>query len=103
MTSVTKLRRRFASYGLPEQIVTDNATTFTSEEFQTFVKQNGILHATSAPGHPATNGLAERYVQTFKTGMKKLDNTTVNIDDRLSLFLLQYRNDTKLYNRTVSS
>lgn len=91
VTSVTKLRRLFASYGLPEQIVTDNATTFTSEEFQTFVKQNGILHTTSAPGHPATNGLAERYVQTFKTGMKKLDNTTVNIDDRLSLFLLQYR------------
>ena len=36
--TVTKLRRLFASYGLPEQIVTDNATTFTSEEFQTFVK-----------------------------------------------------------------
>uniref|UniRef100_A0A665US80 Integrase catalytic domain-containing protein n=1 Tax=Echeneis naucrates TaxID=173247 RepID=A0A665US80_ECHNA len=89
--TVTRLRRLFASYGLPEQIVTDNATTFTSDEFQTFVKQNGILHTTSAPGHPATNGLAERYVQTFKTGMKKLANTTMNIDDRLSLFLLQYR------------
>ena len=56
-----------------------------------FIKQNGILHTTSAPGHPATNGLAERYVQTFKTGMKKLANTTMNIDDRLSLFLFQYR------------
>ncbi|XP_059201274.1 uncharacterized protein K02A2.6-like [Centropristis striata] len=89
--TVTRLRRLFASYGLPEQIVTDNATTFTSEEFQTFVKQNGILHTTSAPGHPATNGLAERYVQTFKTGMQKLANITVNIDDRLSLFLMQYR------------
>lgn len=89
--AVTKLKRLFAPYGLPEQIVTDNATTFTSEEFQTFVKQNGILHTTSTPGHPATNGLAERYVRTFKTGIKKLANTTVNIDDRLSLFLLQYR------------
>ena len=34
--TVTKLRRQFAAYGLPEQIVTD-ATTFTSEEFQTFL------------------------------------------------------------------
>lgn len=76
---------------MPEQIGTDNDTTLTSEEFQTFVKQNGILHTTSAPGHPATNGLVERYVQTFKTGMKKLASTTMNIDDRLSLFLLQYR------------
>lgn len=50
-TTVTKLRRLFASYGLPEQTVTDNATTFTSEEFQTFVKQIGNLHTTSAPGH----------------------------------------------------
>ena len=49
-----------------------------------------ILHTKSAPGHPVTNGLAERYVRT-ETGMKKLANTIVNIDDRLSLFLLQYR------------
>lgn len=89
--TVTRLKRLFASYGLPEQSVTDNATTFTSEEFQTFVKQNGILHTTNAPGHPAKNGLAERYVQTFKTGIRKLASTTINVDDKLSLFLLQYR------------
>ena len=69
------------------RISIDNVTTLTSEEFQTFVKQNGILHTTSGPGHPATNGLAERYVQTFKAGLKKLANTTMNIDDKLSLFL----------------
>lgn len=93
--TVTRLKRLLASYRLPEQIVTDNATTFVSEVFQTFVEQNGILHTTSAPGHPATNGLAERYVQTFKSGMKKLANTTMNVDDKLSLFfslfLLPYR------------
>lgn len=76
--TVTRLKRLFASYSLPEQIVTDNTTTFTSEEFQTFVKQNGILHTTSAPGHPATNGLAERHVQTFKVGLKKTVSTTMN-------------------------
>lgn len=87
--TVSRLKRLFASYGLPEQIVTDNANNFTSEEFQTFDKQKGILH-TSALGHPATNGQAERYVQTFKTGMKKLANTTMNVD-RICLFLLQYQ------------
>lgn len=89
--TITRLRRLFASYGLPEQIVTDNATTFTSDEFQTFVKLNGILHTTSAPGHPATSGLAERYVQTFKVGLERLANTTFNIEDKISLFLLQYQ------------
>lgn len=38
-----------------EQIVTDNATTFTSDEFQTFVEKNRILHITSAPGQLLRN------------------------------------------------
>jgi len=89
--TITRLKRLFSAYGLPERIVTDNTTTFTSDEFQGFVKQNGIMHTRSAPKHPATNGLAERYVQTFKRGMKKLTNEQMCIDDRLSLFLLRYR------------
>uniref|UniRef100_A0A3P9MD94 Integrase catalytic domain-containing protein n=1 Tax=Oryzias latipes TaxID=8090 RepID=A0A3P9MD94_ORYLA len=89
--TITRLRRLFSSFGLPEQIVTDNATTFTSAEFKTFVKMNGIHHTTSAPGHPASNGLAERYVQTFKAGMKRLAHTHLCIDDKISFFLLQYR------------
>jgi len=80
--TVTRFKRLFASYGLPEQIVTDNAPTFTSEEFQTFVTQNGILHTTSAPWHPATNGMAERYVQTFKLGMKKLASLPCSIEKK---------------------
>uniref|UniRef100_A0AAV2KXD0 ribonuclease H n=1 Tax=Knipowitschia caucasica TaxID=637954 RepID=A0AAV2KXD0_KNICA len=74
-----------------EQIVTDNATTFMSEEFQLFMKRNGILHTTGAPRHPATNGLAERYVATFKAGMKKLDGEDLNVEDKVSHFLLRYR------------
>jgi len=45
---------------------TDCAATFKSEEFQEFCKENGIVHLTGAPYHPATNGAAERLVQTFK-------------------------------------
>ncbi|XP_054863260.1 uncharacterized protein K02A2.6 [Amphiprion ocellaris] len=89
--TITRLRRLFASYGLPEQIVTDNATTFTSDEFQLFVKSNGILHTTGAPRHPSTNGLAERYVATFKAGMKKLSGENLSIEDKVSHFLLRYR------------
>ncbi len=47
--TITRLKRLFSAYGLPEQIVTHNATTFTSDEFQRFVKRNGILHTTAAP------------------------------------------------------
>ena len=34
--------------------------------FQRFMKSNGIKHVLSAPYHPATNGLAECFVQTMK-------------------------------------
>ena len=45
---------------------TDNGPSFTSEEFRKFVRSNGINHVTSAPYHPATNGLTECAVQTMK-------------------------------------
>ena len=59
---IARLRSIFSTHDLPQQIVTDNGPTFTSEEF---TKQNGIKHTLSAPYHPSSNGLAERAVQTF--------------------------------------
>ena len=50
---------------------------------------NGIVHVTSAPYHPSTNGLAERAVQSFKQGIKRITGST--IQERLSRFLFQYR------------
>ena len=68
--TVEVLRQLFARYGLLEQVVSDNGSQFTSEEFEEFMKRNGIKHMFSAPYHPATNGLVERFVQTFKKAMK---------------------------------
>ena len=59
------LRNLFASYGLPDQIVTDNQSQFTSSEFQRFTKADGIKHIRSASYQAATNGEAEHCVQTF--------------------------------------
>ncbi|CAB4003252.1 Transposon Ty3-G Gag-Pol poly [Paramuricea clavata] len=59
-TTITALRHIFSNFGLPEHIVSDNGSQFTSEEFQKFLNDNNIQHTTTAPGHPATNGLAER-------------------------------------------
>ena len=64
--TISALRTIFATFGLPEILVSDNGSVFTSEEFRVFIKRNGIRHLTSAPYHPATNGLAERAVQIFK-------------------------------------
>ena len=87
--TIDRMRSIFATHGIPEMLVTDNGTVFTSEEFNSFTKQNGIRHVTSAPYHPSSNGLAERAVQTFKSFMKK--STSGSIKARVSRFLMQYR------------
>ena len=61
-----ELRRLFATYGLPEQLVTDNGPQFVSQEFSSFMKSNGIKHIKTSPYHPASNGAVERFVQTLK-------------------------------------
>jgi len=50
-------------YGIPKQLASDNGPRFLSSEFGNFMKQNGIKHLRSAPYHPASNGLAERFIQ----------------------------------------
>ena len=88
-STVQKLRKSFATHGLPAVVVSDNGTPFTGEEFEIFLKQNGIKHSFSPPYHPASNGLAERAVQTVKRGIKSFSTGT--LEERLDRFLFQYR------------
>ena len=89
--TIKALMQIFATHGLPERIVTDNGPQFCSQEFKEFLKVNGIQHAFSAPYHPATNGEAERFVQTFKHSMKCKQANSANIFSSISKFLLAYR------------
>ncbi len=87
--TIQQLWSIFATFGLPEVLVSDNGPNFKSAEFELFLRRNGIRHKTSPPYHPATNGLAERAVQTVKNGLKM---THGSLQDRLSWFLFTYRN-----------
>ena len=83
------LHSTFSRFGIPQTIVSDNGSCFTSTEFENFLKLNGISHITTAPYHPQSNGLAERMAQTFKSGMKKLTEGTIEV--KLARFLFNYR------------
>ena len=74
--------------GVPEVLVSDNATCFTSEVFKEFTTKKFKVF-TSLVYHPNSNGLAERALQTFKSGMKKI--TDGAIGTRFLRFLRQYR------------
>ena len=77
--TIEVLRRIFATHGLPEMCVSDNASSFLSEDFQEFMSKNGIRHATSAPYHPSSNGQAERFVAAFKNGIKKTQGYLITL------------------------
>lgn len=89
--TIEELRSIFSRFGLPQQLVSDNGPQLVSEEFKKFMEENGIQHIKSAPYHPATNGLAERFVQTMKQALKS-SNSSQSLNRRLSAFLLSYRN-----------
>ena len=87
--TIDHLHSMFATHGLPKTLVTDNGTQFTSIEFESFMKENGIRHIRSSPYHLSSNGLAERAVQCFKEGVKKYPSTEA-LQTRLSRFLFWY-------------
>ena len=90
INTIDTLKSLFARYGLPEQIVLDNVPQFTSDEFKSFCKSNGICHITGAPYHPSTNGAIERAVQTMKKSLKSTVNEQGTIYTKLSRFLMSY-------------
>ncbi|XP_015277400.1 PREDICTED: uncharacterized protein K02A2.6-like [Gekko japonicus] len=81
------LRRLFATHGLPDTLVSNNGPQFVSEEFKTFLSDNGIRQITAAPFHPASNGQAERMVRTAKEALGRLTEGDWSV--RLGSFLLR--------------
>ena len=55
------------------------------------MKENGVKHLRSAPYHPATNGIVEQMVQTFKKAMMKRKKEGRSEQHILSNFLIKYR------------
>ncbi len=88
-TTIDMLRTKFATHSIPDIIVSDNCSVFTSGKFEDFTRRNEIKHVKTAPYHPASNGLAERAVQSFKAGLKK--QVSGSIQARVDRFLFQYR------------
>jgi transposase InsO family protein len=68
------LRAALASYGVPEQILTDNGKVFTGRFahppvevlFDAICRQNGIEHLLTQPRSPTTTGKIERFHRSLR-------------------------------------
>lgn len=64
--AMSVLSNLFTGYGFTEKVVSENGPPFQSKEYGDFLKLNGIQQMLVSPYHPAANGQAEHFVQTFK-------------------------------------
>ena len=82
------LKEQFSRHGIPDTLVSDNGSQFTSREFTEFSKEWEFKHVTSSPYHPRSNGKAESAVKIVKNTFKK----AISDDKDPWLALLDYRN-----------
>lgn len=60
--------------GIPEEVLTDNGTAFTTKWTRALMKTLGIHSIRTSPYHPQTNGMLERWHCTLKTVLSKLED-----------------------------
>ena len=91
--TVEVLRTMFSRFGLPRELVSDNGLQFTASTFAKCMQENGIRHRRSAPYHPATNGAAERVIQTLKRSLRteRQAGNGPPLQQLVARFLLSYR------------
>ena len=87
-TVVNKVRGHFSRYGIPDTVVTDCGSQFTSKEFENLAKKWLFKHVKSSPYHHQSNGKAENAVKIAKHLFMKANED--GRDPQLSL--LEWRN-----------
>uniref|UniRef100_A0A8D9B7U7 RNA-directed DNA polymerase n=1 Tax=Cacopsylla melanoneura TaxID=428564 RepID=A0A8D9B7U7_9HEMI len=85
------LEEIFSMHGYPDFLVSDNASIFKNEVFYMYTKERGITQIFSAPNHPATNGLAERYVQILKSKIDKMSADSAPVSEKVQTILQHFR------------
>lgn len=85
---ISKLKKHFATHGIPNELHSDNGPPYNSVEYANFMRSTGVEHITSSPLYAQSNGRVENAVKTAKNLLKK--STVSGTEYYLSL--LNWRN-----------
>lgn len=85
---IQSMKNIFSRHGIPNVLISDNGTQYSSREFKCFANAWGFNHVTSSPNYAQSNGKSERAVQTVKKILKK----SIQSNGDFELALLSYRN-----------
>lgn len=69
---IKSLKDYFANYSKPRVIISDRGSSFTSQEFESFVRERDIKHILIATGSPQSNGQVERVNRVLIPMLSKL-------------------------------
>ncbi|XP_048586621.1 uncharacterized protein K02A2.6-like [Nematostella vectensis] len=65
-TLIKQMKPIFATHGTPAVLISDNGTSYSSQEFREFTKAWEIYHVTVSPHHHRSNGKVESAVKIMK-------------------------------------
>ena len=78
--------------GIPQEVLTDQGTNFTSKLLKQVYQYLGIKAIKTTPYHPQTDGLVERFNQTLKNMLRKfVADSGADWDEWLPYLLFAYR------------
>ena len=83
-----ELIKMFARVGVPEEILTDQGTNFTSQLLTELYRLLRVHPIRTSAYHPQTDGLVEQFNQTLKTMLRKTANQEGKDWDKLVPYLL---------------
>ena len=83
-----ELVKLFAQVGVPEEILTDQGSNFTSKLLVELYRMLHVHPIRTSPYHPQTDGLVERFNQTLKAMLRKAATSEGKDWDKMLPYLL---------------
>ena len=110
-STIPKLKRIFATHGIPQVLKSNNGPQFQGHDFGNFMQDLGIKHKPSSPLWPQGNGEAENFMKPLVKAVRSAYHENKDWKREIFKFLLNYRATPHtttgkspaelLYNRTI--